>query len=139
MASWSRNLRSLIGSLARLCTWRNMTGARLENELIRWDANEREESGGAWQRALAGESPGCRVMSDFIFKGLTQRDDELITSVGGDAVALCDAAWLYLVISFVKSQSLQRIVQEQPLQDLDNIILYNIQTHLHTICGFSWR
>lgn len=43
-----------------------MTGARLENELIRWDANEREESGGAWQRTLDGESPGCRVMFDII-------------------------------------------------------------------------
>lgn len=72
----------LARSLARLCTWRNMTGTRVENELIRWDANEREESGGAWRYALASESPGCRVVSDFVFKGSDTARQQLITSVG---------------------------------------------------------
>lgn len=99
----------LARSLARLCTWRNMTGTRVENELIRWDANEREESGVAWRYALASESPGCRVMSDFVFKGsdTARRQTDNQRWKKTFSVSLCDA-----VIYLVKLQSLQRIVQE---------------------------
>lgn len=74
-ASWSLSLRSLIGSLARLCTWPNMTGARLENELIRWDANEREESGELGSAHWPANHPVVGLCLILFYGSVTQRDD----------------------------------------------------------------
>lgn len=73
--------------------------------------------------------PGCRLMSDFIWGGLArQRDEKIATSMRRNAVPLCGAARLYAVTSIVRSESPRRIVCEQLLQHLDDIILYNVHT-----------